>query len=233
MQEIQLSGNCASGNPVVARDHHHLDAGPARRLDRAPRLGPRRVDHSGEPEEHQALTHQLGRDLVDIRGQVTAGKTEHAQSLRSEGVVGLVNPCAHVGREGPRPQALATGRLKPGARTRLALIIREDARAHFKHALGCALHEEPALAFRPGVKRGHVTLVWIEGDLIYARVVRRQVRPADACLGRGDEEGTLGRVAGDGPPALFLAQARIVAERSGAEEEHQAGLIGRLDPLAL
>ena len=81
--DADAAGDRGGGQPVVAGDDVDADAGPVRALDRGGDLGPRRVEHGGQPEQAQvplcvfALTGERARPAgsgAAARAQARAGR---------------------------------------------------------------------------------------------------------------------------------------------------------------
>ncbi len=198
----ELLGDGEGGVPVVSRDHHRLDSGPAAALDGILHLEPRRVDHADEADEAELPFE--GFRVDGTRRQRLVGGAEDAKGVAGHGV--------GLGEDGSR--ALR------GQRNDLSVL--EDARADAQEDVGRTLGQHEG--FIPErVDRGHELPHRIEGLFGHAGMGRGEVGGRKPCRLRQLEQGDLGRVADS--LAFARGTGGVVAEGEALDQEPSVGVL--------
>lgn len=208
-EDVQLAADGARGGGVVARDHDGADAGGAAGFHGLAHVGPRRVHHADEADEHEIAFDVLL--VAGHAGQGAGGECQHAQRLVREPL-----------RHGQRAGAILVGH-----RPRAVLVHDEGAAG--QQRIDRALHGGHDLAVAL-VHGGHALAVGVEGALGQARVGRAQRGRVDAVVARQHQQRALGGVADERlrpRRALLGGRERGVVAQHGGEREvaEQVGVL--------
>ena len=222
LEDVQLAGDRFGGRRVVAGDHHGADVRPLGGGDGGLRLGPRRIDHADQAEQHEVVLDAVGQLDVDVRSAAACGSMPRAAAGTVRVAMASVRsawPASASLRRDELGAALLVERDGLAVLPEIAALREQDFRR--------TLDEDAQLAGVVGIEMdGGVALaLGGEGDFRDAREAR-QLGFADAELARRDDQRAFGRVALHLPAALAVRQRRVVGERRRAQHLRH-GIAGR------
>ena len=197
-----MFGDGRGGGGVVARDHLHVDPGGVTGPNRGGRGGPGWIEHGLQPGERQAAGEGVGLEAGRVvESPVAVASTRSPSPARASAAVTI------VGR--------SRGRVDPSRFISVVHRSMTRSTAPFTRTVASAV-----LAL---VKGGHVLAVRAERDRGDPRHRGGELGQVESAFGRGDEQGTFGRVADDAPGAVDVGEQGVVAGGTGDERGPQRG----------
>ena len=172
----------------------------------------RRVDDAHQRQQREARLHVGKRQAAAGRRGALAGQCQQAQPLRC-GVGGHAAPGVHV--------------------QRVFAVVRQLGAAHVQNALGRALGKNPRVAVAVAVPGGHEAVLRLERDRIEPGPALLALRLGEPRLAAQHQQRALGGVAHHRPQAVFLVQAGIVAQHTGAHGQGQCRVVRDVDDAAI
>ena len=198
---------------MVAGDHFDGHAGGRALADGIDGLGPRRINQADESDKDEPALDVAESQLLLPFLRAFRGDRQNALSARRHLVDARMPACAIE-------------------RTLLSSEVLFP-EAQFEQPLRGALDEDVANPFMVVMQRRHEAMLRLEGNLIRARQLERQLLQIDAAFHGGGEQGAFGGIALDAPRAVLLAQHGVIAERKGAQSRGQVSVLAHHDILAI
>ena len=215
LQHADFAGDGFRRVLVVAGDHHALQTGAMRHLERLDHLGPCRVDHAQQTKEGEFAFDIRRAHILRHGGQRTTGNGQHAQGAARHIVIARQDFLAQFGRHGHRLAAFELAHAQIEHHVRRALDEQHQRFARQRRQFGGrikTMHGGHPLAFR------------IKGDFLYAGQLLVEFRPPQAALSRQRHHRPFGRVADDTPGFLAalvgtLFQTGVVTDQRPLEQQ--------------
>ena len=203
--EPELGSDRGSRRGMIAGDHLDPDSRLAAERDGLDGVRARQVDQAEQSEQRQTAFGVLEAQVPVVGRRRTSGDREHALGLRR-----------HLFRSGKPVGAVERNIAVPGVL----------APAHLQDALGRAFDVDAAMSGMVVMQRCHELVLGLKGDQVRARPGLPLEPGIELGLQAEGHQGAIRRIALQLPFAVFLAEFGVVAQKGGAGDRHEIGIIG-------